>query len=142
MKVNSVIYSNWFLNHFAGNDDESSELEALPELCLEQGIKGPLPDLSGNLDEFFEEMEHTKTQSIHPSTVIKLPENVGCNNDQLSPTPPFDTFFRPCNHQMPTIAKLLQGHFDVHDSYESIRKRTQTDGYTQMMINPDVQLIM
>ncbi|CAG9531004.1 unnamed protein product [Cercopithifilaria johnstoni] len=124
-----------------GNDDESSELEALPELCLERNIKGPLPDLSGDLDEFFEEMEHTKMQSIHPTTMINLPENVKCISDQLSPTLPFDTSLGPCNCKMPTIAKLLQGHFDDEDSYESIRKQTQTDGYVQLTDNLDVQLI-
>uniref|UniRef100_A0A0R3RVT9 BHLH domain-containing protein n=1 Tax=Elaeophora elaphi TaxID=1147741 RepID=A0A0R3RVT9_9BILA len=125
-----------------GNDNESSELEALPELCLERNIKGPLPDLSGDLDEFFEEMEHTKIQSIHPPAVINLPENVKCISDQLSPTLPFDPSLRPCNRKMPTIAKLLQGHFDNEDSYESIRKRTRTDGYMQMTDHLDGQLIM
>ncbi|EFO26708.1 helix-loop-helix DNA-binding domain-containing protein [Loa loa] len=127
-----------------GNDDESSELETLPELCLERSIKGPLPDLSGDLDEFFEEMEHTKMQSIHPSTMIKLPENVKRISDQLSLTLPFDTSLRPrpCNRKMPTIAKLLQGHFDDEDSYESIRKRSRTDGYMQLTDNLDVQPII
>ncbi|VDN84891.1 unnamed protein product [Brugia pahangi] len=125
-----------------GNDDESSELEALPELCLERNIKGPLPDLSGDLDKFFEEMEHSKIQSIHSSTMIKLPENVECVSDQLSPTLPFDTSLRAYNCKMPTIAKLLQGHFDDEDSYESIQKRTRTDEYMQLTDNLDVQLIM
>ncbi|VIO99049.1 Helix-loop-helix DNA-binding domain containing protein [Brugia malayi] len=125
-----------------GNDDESSELEALPELCLERNIKGPLPDLSGDLDKFFEEMEHSKMQSIHSSTMIKLPENVECISDQLSPTLPFDTSLRAYNCKMPTIAKLLQGHFDDEDSYESIQKRTRTDEYMQLTDNLDVQLIM
>lgn len=114
----------------------------MPELCLERNIKGPLPDLSGDLDEFFKEMEHSKMQSIHPPTTIKLPENVKCISDQLSPTLPFDTSLRPCNRKMPTIAKLLQGHFDDEDSYESIRKRTRTDEYMQLTDNLDVQLIM
>ncbi|VBB26745.1 unnamed protein product [Acanthocheilonema viteae] len=133
-----------------GNDDESSELEALPELCLERNnIKGPLPDLSGDLDKFFEEMEHSKMQSIHHPIMINLPENVKCISDQLSPTLPFDTSsLRSCNRKMPTIAKLLQGHFDDDDSYESIRKRTRTDvpiipcSNVQLIDNLDVQLIM
>ncbi|KAM3716427.1 PAS domain-containing protein [Dirofilaria immitis] len=114
-----------------GNDDESSELEALPELCLERNIKGPLPDLSGDLDEFFEEMEHSKMQSLyhHHSTTIKLSESMKSISDQLSPTLPFDTSL---NRKMPTIAKLFQGHFDGEDSYENIRKRTSTDGYMQL----------
>lgn len=102
---------------------------------MERNIEGPLPDLSGDLDEFFEEMEHTKLQSVHPPTRINLPENLKCINDQLSPTLPFDTSTRPHNHKMPTIAKLLQGHFDNEDSYESIRKRTQTDAYMQLTNN-------
>ncbi|VDK87122.1 unnamed protein product [Litomosoides sigmodontis] len=124
-----------------GNDEESSELEALPELCLERNIKGPLPDLSGDLDEFFEEMEHNKMHSIHPSTMINLPENVKCATDQFSLTLPLDNSLRSHKHKMPTIAKLLQGHFDDEDSYESIRKRTWTDGHMQLTDNFDVQLI-
>lgn len=117
-------------------------MEALPELCLERNIKGPLPDLSGDLDEFFEEMEHNKVHSTHHPTTINLPENVKCATDQFSPTLPFDTSLKSRNHKMPTISKLLQGHFDDEDSYESIQKRTWTDGRMQLTDNLDVQLIM
>uniref|UniRef100_A0A915PVH1 BHLH domain-containing protein n=1 Tax=Setaria digitata TaxID=48799 RepID=A0A915PVH1_9BILA len=131
-----------FISLSFGNEDEGSDLEALPELCLERNIKGPLPDLSGDLDKFFEEMEHSKMQANNHPTMIKLPENVKCTGDQLSPALPSDSSLRSYNRKVPTIAKLLQGHFDGEESYESIRKRTRTDGYMQLTDNVDMQLII
>ncbi|VDN18341.1 unnamed protein product [Gongylonema pulchrum] len=112
-----------------GNDDEDSELEALPELCLEQNIKGPLPDLRDDLDDFFDEVDHPKTSLLKsPSTKLhenmKCAENTDCSNDLSVPPLPLDSVLRP-REKIPTIAKLLHGHFDVRENYRSIQKRSR-----------------
>ncbi|VDN05483.1 unnamed protein product [Thelazia callipaeda] len=104
-----------------GNNAEDNELDALPELCLERNIRGPLPDLSGDLDEFFHEMEHPRMTTACPLAAIKLPENVKLITDKTLSPLPFDNFIPAYNRKMPTITKLLQRPIE-NNSFESFIK--------------------
>lgn len=103
--------------------DDGSQLEELPELCLERASKGPLPDLSGDLDDFFDEVEHPEL-SVGATKIFKSDSKPVYDSSSLTtrslPAFSLTPLFKPCL-KAPTIAKLLQGHFEASDNVDGMK---------------------